>query len=187
MKPTCTVGLWIHSSSLSMNPTIWIPDPYGIEIRNPPDGYEEKRFLNVHAIDMRGVTDKLGCTECRCDLYNVSVDEYGLAIRKNYTGGRFYCYDQTRCKVREGFNGGLRKLFLRYTVTWLDWSTLTDWHNSRVLLRPYLDAVVPVKIFIFDDTDRSLLDGKSEHACKLDIAVDDLHRRILVDMGGASW
>ncbi|KAJ6748298.1 hypothetical protein OIU79_029416 [Salix purpurea] len=57
-----------------------IPDPYAIEIGNPaeiPEGYEEKWMLNVHAIDTRGAVDRLGCTECRCDLYNVTVDEYG--------------------------------------------------------------------------------------------------------------
>jgi hypothetical protein len=114
-------------------------------------------LLNVHAIDTRGVADKLGCTQCRCDLYNVTVDEYGRTIGKNYTGGLYCCYDQTRCKVKEGFNAGLRKLFLRYTVTWLDWS----------------DAIVPVKIYIFDVTDRALLEGKSEPACKVEYQVEE--------------
>jgi hypothetical protein len=81
----------------------------------------------------------------------VTVDEYGRSIGKNYTGGLYCCYDQTQCKVKEGFNGGPRKLFLRYTVTWLDWS----------------DAIVPVKVYIFDVTDRALLEGKSEPACKV--------------------
>uniref|UniRef100_A0A6N2LLB1 Stress up-regulated Nod 19 protein n=1 Tax=Salix viminalis TaxID=40686 RepID=A0A6N2LLB1_SALVM len=50
-----------------------IPDPYGIEIGNPaeiPEGYQEKWYLDVHAIETRGVEDRLGCIECRCDLYN---------------------------------------------------------------------------------------------------------------------
>jgi hypothetical protein len=100
---------------------------------------------------MPSTTDKRGCTECRCDLYNVTVDEYGRSIGKNYTGGLYCCYDQTQCKVKEGFNGGPRKLFLRYTVTWLDWS----------------DAIVPVKVYIIDVTDRALLERKSEPACKV--------------------
>ncbi|PIN04734.1 hypothetical protein CDL12_22731 [Handroanthus impetiginosus] len=57
-----------------------VPDPYGIEVGNPADvpaGYEERWMLNVHAIDTRGAEDKLGCTECRCDLYNVTVDSHG--------------------------------------------------------------------------------------------------------------
>ncbi|TVU00117.1 hypothetical protein EJB05_54485 [Eragrostis curvula] len=150
-----TLGQYQGLGSETRHTATWVPDPYGIEVGNPSEGYEEKWFLSVHAIDTRGVTDKLGCTECRCDLYNVTVDEYGRAIRKNYTGGLFCCYDQTQCKMREGFSGELRKLFLRYTVTWLEWS----------------DAVLPVKIYIFDVTDRSLFDGKPEHACKVEYQV----------------
>jgi hypothetical protein len=53
--------------------------------------------------------------------------------------------------VKQGFNGEVRKLFLQYKVTWLDWT----------------DAVVPVKIYIFDVTDTALLDGTPEHSCKV--------------------
>jgi len=85
-------------------------------------------------------------------MYNVTVDEHGRRTPEDYTGGLYCCYDETRCKVKEGFAGGeARKVFLRYTVTWLDWS----------------DAVLPVKIYIFDVTDRALLEGKSEPACKV--------------------
>lgn len=149
-----TLGQYYGLGSETRHTATWVPDPYGIEIGNPdspPEGYEEKWFVNVHAIDTRGVTDKQGCTECKCDLYNVTVDEYGRTIPKDYTGGLYCCYDQTQCQVREGFNGELRKLFLRYTVTWLDWS----------------DAVIPVKIYIFDVSDMALLEGKSEPACKV--------------------
>ncbi|XP_062195759.1 uncharacterized protein LOC133898945 [Phragmites australis] len=155
-----TLGQYYGLGSETRHTATWVPDPYGIEIGNPespPEGYEEKWLLNVHAIDTRGVTDKLGCTECKCDLYNVTVDEYGRDIVKDYTGGLRCCYDQTQCKVREGFNGEARKLFLRYTVMWLDWS----------------DAVVPVRIYIFDATDRALLEGKSEPACKVEYQVEE--------------
>ncbi|KAK4436716.1 hypothetical protein Salat_0005500 [Sesamum alatum] len=115
----------------------YVPDPYGIEVGNPadiPDGYEERWLLNVHAIDTRGAEDKLGCTECRCDLYNVTADR---ALPPNYTGGLRCCYDSTRCRVKEGFQGVKRSLFFRYTVKYV------DWHAS----------IVPVKIFILDVTD----------------------------------
>ncbi|KAL6646261.1 hypothetical protein ACP70R_017869 [Stipagrostis hirtigluma subsp. patula] len=118
-----TLGQYYGLGSETRRTGTWVPDPYGIEIGDPaapPEGYEERWVLNVHAIDTRGVVDKLGCTECRCDLYNVTVDEYGDAIAKNYTGGLYCCYDQTQCKVEDGFNGGERKLFLRYTVKWLE-------------------------------------------------------------------
>uniref|UniRef100_A0A6N2N0U4 Stress up-regulated Nod 19 protein n=1 Tax=Salix viminalis TaxID=40686 RepID=A0A6N2N0U4_SALVM len=117
-----------------------IPDPYAIEIGNPaeiPEGYEEKWMINVHAIDTRGAVDRLGCTECRCELYNVTVDEDGQTLRPGYKGGISCCYDQTRCKVRKGYEGARRSLYLRYTVEWIDWDC----------------GIIPVKVFIFDVTD----------------------------------
>ncbi|KAF2321366.1 hypothetical protein GH714_040449 [Hevea brasiliensis] len=117
-----------------------VPDPFGIEIGNPaeiPTGYEERWMLNVHAIDTRGVEDRLGCTECKCDLYNVTVDENGKPLRPDYTGGFYCCYDRTQCRIRPGFEGVKRSLYLRYTVKWVDWDS----------------SIIPVKIFIFDVTD----------------------------------
>lgn len=118
----------------------WVPDPYGIEVGNPaeiPEGYQERWMLNIHAIDTRGVEDRLGCTECKCSLYNVTVDEYQRPLVKGYAGGLRCCYDQTHCRLREGFNGGVRKFYLRYTVKWVEWNP----------------SLVPVKIYIFDVTD----------------------------------
>ncbi|KAG6480136.1 uncharacterized protein LOC122021780 isoform X1 [Zingiber officinale] len=119
----------------------WVPDPYGIEVGNPsqvPDGYEERWVLNIHAIDTRGVVDRLGCTECKCSLYNVTKDEFGAPLPKHYVGGLYCCHDQTQCKVREGYGNVARTLHLRYTVKWLDWLE---------------NHLVPVKIYIFDVTD----------------------------------
>ncbi|KAJ6374630.1 hypothetical protein OIU78_030179 [Salix suchowensis] len=82
------------------------------EIGNPdevPEGFEEKWLLNVHAIDTRGAVDRLGCTECRCDLYNITVDEYGQPLRPGYVGGLRCCYDQTQCKVQQGYGGARRR------------------------------------------------------------------------------
>ncbi|KAK4765862.1 hypothetical protein SAY87_007504 [Trapa incisa] len=115
-----------------------IPDPYGIEVGNAPDGVEEKWMLNVHAIDTRGVEDRLGCTECKCELYNVTVDEYSRPLRPDYKGGLLCCYDYTQCRLAEGFHGSRRKLFLRYTVVWADWDA---------------SSIIPVRIYILDVTD----------------------------------
>lgn len=120
----------------------YVPDPYAIEINNPeetPDGYEFKWLLNIHAIDTRGVVDKSGCTECRCDLYNVTVDEFGRALRPEYKGGLYCCYDKTQCRVRNGFDNveKTRTLYLKYTVRWVDWDS----------------SVLPAKVYIFDVTD----------------------------------
>lgn len=87
-------------------------------------------------------------------LYNVTVDEHGRRVEEEYTGRLRCCYVGTRCRVAEdglvaaGGGGGERKLFFRYTVMWLDWS----------------DAVVPVKIYIFDSTYRPPLEGQTESA-----------------------
>ena len=137
-----------------------VPDPYGIEVGNPsniPSGFEERWVLNVHAIDTRGVEDKLGCTECRCDLYNVTEDEYGRSLRPDYKGGLLCCYDHTQCRVKQGFEGIRRNLYLRYTVKWVDMDS----------------SVVPVKVYIFDITDSwkrssSSTGINSEHYCKVD-------------------
>ncbi|CAO2162575.1 unnamed protein product [Urochloa humidicola] len=140
----------------------WVPGPYGVEIGDPAAplaGYEERWSLNVHAIDTRGAADRQGCAECRCDLYNVTVDEEGRQIAAGYAGGTRCCYDGTRCRVEERFaDGEPRILFLRYTVTWLDWSDA---------------AVVPVRIYILDVTDTALLDGKFEPDCKVEYTVEE--------------
>ncbi|KAK4436717.1 hypothetical protein Salat_0005600 [Sesamum alatum] len=141
-----------------------VPDPYGIEVGNPadiPDGYEERWLLNVHAIDTRGAEDKLGCTECRCDLYNVTVDTHGRPLPPNYNGGLRCCYDGARCRVKEGFDGVKRSLVLRYTVEYVDWDA----------------SIVPVKIYILDVTDiwtkadesKGL---KARHICRVEYDVE---------------
>ncbi|KDP22519.1 hypothetical protein JCGZ_26350 [Jatropha curcas] len=142
----------------------YVPDPYGIEIGNPaeiPVGYEERWLLNVHAIDTRGVEDRLGCTECRCDLYNVTVDEYERPLRSDYNGGLLCCYDRTQCRVTAGFEGARRKLYLRYKVKWVDWDS----------------SIIPVKIFIFDVTDnREKLNGSTgvslRNGCQIEYEVE---------------
>ena len=156
-----TLGQYYGLGSETRRTATWVPDPYGIEIGDPdaaPEGYEERWMLNVHAIDTRRVVDKLACTECRCDLYNVTVDQYGRGIEDGYAGGLRCCYDETRCALEEGPGGFVanaaadeeappRKVFLRYTVMWQDWSDA---------------AVLPVKIYIFDVT-----------ACKVEYDVDE--------------
>ncbi|KAL3617660.1 hypothetical protein CASFOL_037981 [Castilleja foliolosa] len=119
----------------------YVPDPYGVEVGNPVDipvGYEERWVLNVHAIDTRGVEDKLGCIECRCDLFNVTEYEYDQTLATNYKGGLKCCHDETKCKLKKGFEDHVkRSLYLRYTVKYVDWDA----------------SIVPVKIYIIDVTD----------------------------------
>jgi hypothetical protein len=136
-----------------------IPDPFGIEIGNPdevPEGFEEIWMVNIHAIDTRGVVDKLGCTECRCDLYNVTVDKDWSAKKPDYKGGVLCCYDDTHCKLKEGFKGPKRSLYLKYTIKWVDWD----------------DFIVPVKIYMLDVTDTLQISNDSKglnsnHDCQV--------------------
>ncbi|KAL2942230.1 Phosphoenolpyruvate carboxylase 1, partial [Bienertia sinuspersici] len=126
--------------------------PYAIEVSSPaevPPGYEERWLLNVHAIDTRGAVDRLGCTECKCSLYNVTIDEYGRHISQDYEGGLWCCYDETQCKVKEAFQHAPRKLYLRYTIQWFDWDK----------------SLVPVKIYVFDVTD-TWNPSYGKHHCK---------------------
>lgn len=141
-----------------------IPDPFGMEMGNPteiPEGFEEKWLFNIHAIDTRGVEDKLGCTECKCELYNVTVDEYGRPLMSDYKGGLSCCYDNTQCKLKEGFKGPKRSLYLKYKIKWVDWD----------------EFIVPLKTYIIDVTDSLKLsdDSKgmnSDHDCKIEYQVE---------------
>ncbi|XVF08571.1 hypothetical protein REPUB_Repub07fG0014800 [Reevesia pubescens] len=152
-----------------------VPDPYGIEIGNPaeiPSGFEERWVINVHAIDTRGVEDKLGCTECQCDLYNVKEDEYGRPLSPDYKGGLLCCYDHAQCRLKQGFEGVRRTLYLRYTVKWVDMDS----------------SVVPVKIYLFDITDNWKRSSNSTgitavHDCEVEYDIESCHATGLADDG----
>jgi hypothetical protein len=160
--PNNSLGQYYGLGSETRGTSTHVPDPYGIEIGNPaevPAGYEERWLLNVHAIDTRGVEDKLGCTECRCDLYNVSNDEYGRPLEPDYMGGLKCCYDHAQCKVREVFKGAKRNLYMKYTVKWINWD----------------ESIVPVKIFILDVTDNwNGLDNSTVRSAERKCHVSDL-------------
>ncbi|CAN6578695.1 unnamed protein product [Malus baccata var. baccata] len=160
-----TLGQYFGLGSETRKTDTHVPDPFGIEIGNPaviPAGYEERWMLNVHAIDTRGAENRLGCTECRCDLYNVSTDSRGQPLRPGYVGGLFCCYDGVQCRVKQGFNGVKRNLYLRYTVKWVDWS----------------DSIVPVKIYIFDVTDK--MNHSTGHAIEHECRVSEFHLIVYV-------
>ncbi|XVE63793.1 hypothetical protein DITRI_Ditri07aG0048600 [Diplodiscus trichospermus] len=169
------LGQFFGLGSETRKTVTYVPDPYGIEVGNPaeiPSGFEERWMLNVHAIDTRGVEDKLGCTECRCDLYNVTEDEYGKPLRPDYKGGLLCCYDRTQCRLTQGFEGIRRTLYLRYTVKWVDMDS----------------SVVPVKIYIFDITDGWKRSSNSsginaEHHCKVEYDVEPCRATRLADDG----
>ncbi|XP_020232962.1 uncharacterized protein LOC109813220 [Cajanus cajan] len=159
-----TLGQYYGLGSETRGTATDVPDPFGIVVGNPaeiPEGYEEKWMFNIHAIDTRGVVDKMGCTECVCDLYNVTKDQHGKPLSSDYKGGLFCCYDQTQCRLREGFEGPKRTLYLRYTVKWVDWDKF----------------IVPVKIYLLDVTDTFKISDDSkgmipEHDCQIEYEVE---------------
>ncbi|XP_038685154.1 uncharacterized protein LOC119985063 isoform X2 [Tripterygium wilfordii] len=141
-----------------------IPDPYGIEAGNPaeiPYGYEEIWMLNVHGIDTRGVENTLGCTECWCDLYNVTENINGQPLSPNYKGGLLCCNDGKQCRLRKNYKGAIRNLYLRYTVKWVDWDSKN---------------IIPLNIYIFDITDTERVNNTSgiisiQHNCQIEYDV----------------
>ncbi|KAI4297316.1 hypothetical protein L6164_037210 [Bauhinia variegata] len=97
----------------------YIPDPFRVEIGNPveiPAGYEEKWMINLHAIDTRGVEERGGCTECRCDLYNVTTDDDGQPLPPGCKGGFQCCTDNTQGRLKNGYKRYNRTVYLNYTV-----------------------------------------------------------------------
>ncbi|KAL2462280.1 Stress up-regulated Nod 19 [Abeliophyllum distichum] len=115
----------------------YVPDPYGIEVGNledTPSGYEERWMLNWMT--------------------------YDRPLPPDYNGGLNCCYDETRCRVRQGFQGVKRSLYLKYTVKYVDWYT----------------SIVPVKIYILDVTDiwtraNESRGMKSRHRCRIEYEV----------------
>lgn len=120
------------------NATYSFPDPYGLET----DSIEmnEKGILmlfNAHLIDIRGVENVRGCTECKCDVT-------GVKFHENYTGGLECCHstqiDGSRCPtavVEE------QSYFIQYTISWRDASD-EIYRNA---------AFKPLNVMILDQSD----------------------------------
>ncbi|XP_020220155.1 uncharacterized protein LOC109803116 [Cajanus cajan] len=160
-----TLGQYYGLGSETRGTDTDVPDPFGVEIGNPseiPHGYEEKWFINVHAIDTRGVEDRSGCTECRCELYNVTKDGDGKPLSPYYRGGLDCCPDNSQCRLKKGFKGPKRSFYLKYTVKWVNWDKY----------------VVPLKIYIIDVTDvLNKSKGMSpEHTCKVEYEVEPCNK-----------
>ncbi|CAJ1948027.1 unnamed protein product, partial [Sphenostylis stenocarpa] len=114
-------------------------------------------------IDTRGTHNRKGCTECRCNLFNLPKDFYnvitgvnGLPLTIDYKGGLFCCKDNFQCKLRKSSHGPTRKLFLRYKIRWVDW----DEHQ------------VPLKFYILDSTDCVRSNGSTTiHECQAEYVI----------------
>ncbi|CAJ2657002.1 unnamed protein product [Trifolium pratense] len=149
-----------------------IPDPYAVEHGNPskiPFGYQEKWLLNLLIIDTRGTEDREGCTECRCDhfnlptnFYNVTVGIDGKPLGSSYKGGLFCCQDNLQCKLQKDFEAPTRKLALRYKITWVDWN----------------QQQIPLRFYVLDSTDRVRTNGSQFiHDCQVEFTVPPTNGR----------
>ncbi|XP_027351320.1 uncharacterized protein LOC113862432 [Abrus precatorius] len=188
---TCNDFLLPHYwgfGSESRGTTSNIPDPFAVELGNPtqiPNGYEEKWLFSIMVIDTRGTQDRKGCSECRCDLfnlpndfYNVTKDIHGQPLTTDYKGGLFCCQDNLTCKLKEGFQGPKRNLSLRYKIRWVEWDKYQ----------------VPLKVYILDSTDKMRSNGSHTiHDCQAEYTIlpngssDSLHvqkAKIKMEKGG---
>ncbi|XP_045802359.1 uncharacterized protein LOC123895938 [Trifolium pratense] len=138
-----------------------IPDPYAVEHGNPskiPFRYQEKWLLNLLIIDTRGTEDREGCTECRCDHFNLPTNFHnvtagidGKPLGSSYKGGLFCCQDNLQCKLQKDFEAPTRKLALRYKITWVDWN----------------QQQIPLRFYVLDSTDRVRTNGSQFiHDCQ---------------------
>lgn len=124
----------------SRNIELSFPAPYGIvtgDMSEYEEGYEEAWYLNLHTIDLRGVVDPRGCFECRCDLYNVTVDVDGHPLPDDYKGGLRCCHHLTNCALKPGVQAKPRRAQFKYTMSWVD----------------YDESVRPVRSYFLDATD----------------------------------
>ncbi|CAL1352447.1 unnamed protein product [Linum trigynum] len=144
------LGQHYGSGSETRRTATFLPDPYAIEIGNPEEGFEERWMLGIHAIDTRGVVDGQGCMECLCELYNVTIGG-------GYHGGLKCCEDGDQCRVKLGFQGRKRSVYLRYTVKWVDWVD---------------GEFLPVKVFIADVTDTGERDMTETTGCQVEYEVE---------------
>ncbi|MED6157393.1 hypothetical protein PIB30_022802 [Stylosanthes scabra] len=139
-----------------------LPDPFRVEVgthpEDVPDEFDKEKWLfNIFVIDTRGAKDKKGCTQCRCDLYNVRSEDLRNATSvdgkplHDYKGGIFCCEKGSQCKLQKGYNKKQkRKVALKYTISWVDW----DQHQ------------VPLKFYILDVTDQVTYNGTEPiHNC----------------------
>lgn len=99
-----------------------LPGRYVLESGKEMEGYETVWTLNVHGLDTRGAVNRMGCAECRCNLFNATTDEDGKPLPEGYIGGLRCCGDGQQCAIKEGYNKGERTFYLQYTWEYFDWN-----------------------------------------------------------------
>ncbi|CAK8572347.1 unnamed protein product [Lathyrus sativus] len=137
-----------------------LPHPFAVELGNPAnitEGWEERWLFSLMVIDTRGTKDRKSCSECRCDQFNLpknffneTRDIHNKPLSPEYKGGVFCCHNGFHCKLEEGFQAPVRKIALRYKITWVDWD----------------QEQIPVRFYVLDSTDQVKTNGsKTIHDC----------------------
>eukprot|EP00929_Paragymnodinium_shiwhaense_P007894 TRINITY_DN111817_c0_g1_i1.p1 TRINITY_DN111817_c0_g1~~TRINITY_DN111817_c0_g1_i1.p1 ORF type:complete len:691 (-),score=88.49 TRINITY_DN111817_c0_g1_i1:85-2031(-) len=104
--------------------TFEFPDPYGV-VFNSDDMASNGEFmvLNTHLIDVRGVEDVRGCTECKCATQGISPKKELEDI--GYVGGLSCCHsteaDGGKCPSAAASRMP-ETYYIRYTMRWREWS-----------------------------------------------------------------
>jgi len=119
--PKEIIRQWIAKGGEFRHMNLYLPSPYGAV--SGDDGVPSIWMLNVHGIDTRGALHRMGCTECRCDLF--SGGHRSKPLPPHYGGGLMCCGDETRCKLRDDVNrddASLERQYqLKYTWTFIDY------------------------------------------------------------------
>ena len=111
-----------------------MPSPYALESDAAEMGKDGLIWLvNSHLIDVRGVADFRGCTECQCNVTG------GHAHTGNdYIGGLGCCHstpvDGAKCPVRATVPVEEQTYFFQHTIKYKDWDASTDKHVEVVTL-----------------------------------------------------
>lgn len=141
-----------------------IPAPYGMV--SGGDGLKTQWSLNVHGIDTRGAKHRMGCTECRCDLFTGGNRTH---VPDDYLGGLFCCPDESRCALRDDVDrddGALKRaMHLKYTWTYISLD----------------ECVVPLTGQGLDVTATSTSRGTVEYDIEGHCAPADFHKAECVD------
>nr|XP_025627761.1 uncharacterized protein LOC112720885 [Arachis hypogaea] len=147
-----------------------LPDPFRVEVGTHPEDVpkeydEEKWLINILVIDTRGVEDKKGCSQCRCDLLDVKSKDLtnttgvdGTPLPSDYKGGIFCCEKKSQCKLQQGYNEKQkRKVAIKYTISWVEWD----------------QQQVPLKFYILDVTDQVTYNGSEPiHHCAVEYSIN---------------
>jgi hypothetical protein len=141
-----------------------IPAPYGMA--SGGEGLKTQWVLNVHGIDTRGAKDRMGCTECRCDLF---TGGNRTDVPDDYLGGLYCCPDESRCALRDDVNRDditlERTVHLKYTWTYIA-----------------LDScVIPLKSQGLDVTATTTSNGTVEYNVEGSCAPADFHKPECID------